>query len=679
MNIIKKKIIGLLFILPYLLTLPSCIDDHFSNQDNDGGCTSNDLNLVIRLPEVETVSNLSTRSNLTNEDLDFNIIHDMNIIIYSGANNIPQILYYDKDDSTYGSQFPLSAGDSLILNSRTKNSPVSVVILGNYGQEIQPTELIKNGKYQATYLRDTKVLNLAEDKPIPDRCIFYGDENPSQPDPLSCYQVNIRLVRQIAKTTIGFRNDGIYDGIEITPFSIGVHNIATTSNLSVLSPGNMTSGERNQIGRTGINGVLVQGDPIGYSLNVSYPSLHSQTPQNMGFNYHHNDQYALYFFENNQQEGGAGNDERERSTDDMENATYISVKANYKYRDNGTLKSSGVVTYKYCLGTAKSKPANYGLYDVYRDYHYKVTLCLSQWAGAVEGGYTKGGNFEIDGSTEGVTWRVDMDLDKEASFSETEKNFDSHATEGFIEILKDCKIKVTYPEPEKYGKDWIAFIDKNNVWQTLTEGEHEVKKGKFNYYIMPWKNKLPNSYSDSQERTCSIEVTEGTAQNIILRQWAPIKIKDDLYMERFEDAPLTAKWGTASLPVTFEWGENARGWDNTILLNTGGFDAAENCLKKGGEILFNSNGYKLPPSERLKYYIPNVKELEQIMEYKGNTINPDYYFHKPEKGEDYWTSSIKDKDNPEYVTFWKGSKKEFINNADERGSEKRVRCVFQKQ
>lgn len=98
-------------------------------------------------------------------------------------------------------------------------------------------------------------------------------------------------------------------------------------------------------------------------------------------------------------------DQTRKSLEEKPDASYVELEAEYRYREDGTIRYAGTIRYRFCLGENI-----FNDYNVFRNTHYAVTLQLDRWCGASEGGYVMDG--QLGSVKNGTSWRVDMELEE---------------------------------------------------------------------------------------------------------------------------------------------------------------------------------------------------------------------------------------------------------------------------
>ena len=540
MKSFKNKVLLGLMVLP-LFILPSCIDEPDCSLNNDKLV---DVKLTITLPEPISKS-VNTKAPRT----DYNTVNDINVLVFNSSNTLEMVYYFDGGaelDAPFGSINP-----ALPLNSSAgENSSTTITIdkvLANY----QFYLVANHGSRIASVSSITDLENLQQTTTngIPDKCMMYARAEADPPGSTTNYKAELKRTLAMVtveidgsnlglNTTLGFPTNG---EIKIVPKSIRLRNVPKTCIIASNIP---------NIGTSTTN--VSAGDE---AIVTSWPTLTSATLGNKTAGGHEDTAVPLFQFENKQGDHalGTGEDQTYKSTNKDEDASYLEVEAFYQYYESGTISKSGTIIYKFCLGS------NIDInYDVIRNTHYRVTLQLSGWGGALEDGHiNSSGVLVVDGDAQDVGWRVDLSL-RDFGFLLDEFNYDSHATYDLIQS-KDNGFKIRFASGYS-NTTWIKF-KRNKKWEFPNDNaawDNDPIAGSLNryykIYILPWlyrADDITNPSLPYRETKIELQHNSGSPiQTVTIRQWKPILIyqnatnsDNNLYMERFEEAGNSLEWG----------------------------------------------------------------------------------------------------------------------------------------
>ena len=539
MRSLKNKVLLGLMVLP-LFILPSCIDEPDCSLNNDKLV---DVKLTITLPEPISKS-VNTKAPRT----DYNTVNDINVLVFNSSNTLEMVYYFDGGaelDAPFGSINP-----ALPLNSSAgENSSTTITIdkvLANY----QFYLVANHGSRIASVSSITDLENLQQTTTngIPDKCMMYARAEADPPGSTTNYKAELKRTLAMVtveidgsnlglNTTLGFPTNG---EIKIVPKSIRLRNVPKTCIIASNIP---------NIGTSTTN--VSAGDE---AIVTSWPTLTSATGTKIAGG-HETGAVPLFQFENKQGDHalGTGEDQTYKSTNKDEDASYLEVEAFYQYYVSGTISKSGTIIYKFCLGS------NIDInYDVIRNTHYRVTLQLSGWGGALEDGHiNSSGVLVVDGDAQDVGWRVDLSL-RDFGFLLDEFNYDSHATYDLIQS-KDNGFKIRFASGYS-NTTWIKF-KRNKKWEFPNDNaawDNDPIAGSLNryykIYILPWlyrADDITNPSLPYRETKIELQHNSGSPiQTVTIRQWKPILIyqnatnsDNNLYMERFEEAGNSLEWG----------------------------------------------------------------------------------------------------------------------------------------
>ncbi|MDD4405684.1 MAG: hypothetical protein PHO36_13055 [Parabacteroides sp.] len=685
MKSFKNKVLLGLMVLP-LFILPSCIDEPDCSLNNDKLV---DVKLTITLPEPISKS-VNTKAPRT----DYNTVNDINVLVFNSSNTLEMVYYFDGGaelDAPFGSINP-----ALPLNSSAgENSSTTITIvkvLANY----QFYLVANHGSRIASVSSITDLENLQQTTTngIPDKCMMYARAEADPPGSTTNYKAELKRTLAMVtveidgsnlglNTTLGFPTNG---EIKIVPKSIRLRNVPKTCIIASNIP---------NIGTSTTN--VSAGDE---AIVTSWPTLTSATLGNKTAGGHEDTAVPLFQFENKQGDHalGTGEDQTYKSTNKDEDASYLEVEAFYQYYESGTISKSGTIIYKFCLGS------NIDInYDVIRNTHYRVTLQLSGWGGALEDGHINGsGVLVVDGSATDVGWRVDLSL-RDWGFLQDEFNYDSHASYDLIQSNGNG-FNIDF-ESGYTATNWVKFKEQGRGHWGIPSGranwDDDPIAGSSNpcykIYILPWKYPENDPSPNLPYRETKLEIQHnngGPIQIVTIRQWKPILLEDGLYMERFEEEGNSLAWGYTNNSLsntqsgyTFTFnGAEANGWNNTLYLyNKNGSPmspAAQLCMKKAGYDLTGIPGDPLVLADKAAYYMPSKDELGKVIGYVGDPTDP-YQYHDPIKTTlDYWSSSAPSLE-PTYTYYWDHVTTPQVSpvttitkTTNTRNTARQVRCVY---
>lgn len=348
-----------------------------------------------------------------------------------------------------------------------------VQVIANYGKD-----LYNKGENWNSIVEDGDN-NLSEEY-----CMMYGETTGSTSNvhnngqgALNCRLFNVKLQRTRAMLTVQLKGDEtLKPGVTITPKKISLHNVPTLCNLML--PNKATERTRKDAEVHDINwGAITQGSSAG-------THAYSDLPDNF---------LPLYLFENLQ--GNTNNSPGQEVAKYPEGCltvadakkdkthSYVEIEAEYRYEENGYLKNSGVIVYRFFLGEN-----DYNDFNVKRNTYYRLTLNLKGFGGAREDGKVEGGKLVVN--EKDLSWRVDMDI-TDWGFEKGEYDFDAHSELGTINVMGNgWHIENAVDEKgNKVGaQSWVRFASPNSStgWTEPTKVGYELAEGgKIQYYIQP--------------------------------------------------------------------------------------------------------------------------------------------------------------------------------------------------
>lgn len=612
MNPIKKAIAILMFILPVALLL-SCVGD-----DEHGETINEDFSKVSLEIALPSPSKIQTFIRSSSHRTDYNTLNDVNIIAYHKDGTV-SILYYDDSSEELSSQ------NSIVIKYDFDKTIGQIALVGNFGSKIPAAEAGNN-------IETLRARTVAIDNSnIPTHCLMFAEATPTGVIN-GRMQMRADMVRSLAMVTVSMESASLKEGLSIKPVKIGIRNVPRFSHFIKDNKANATNIRTEGYSIDNINWGVLSGS------NMSIGADNHQTTGGGD---------ALFLFENKQGNKGGADQTKKEAKDDMQYASYIEIEAEYNYTENSA-KYSGTIVYRFCLGSNATNN-----YDVIRNHHYAVTLKLSDWGGAKEGGYIENDKIVIPATTPETSWRVAVNLDEWQSTDDI-IDLDSHLVYGELKlnnISGTCEID---------NVDWLWIWDGSD-WVTPDQIT-SVNKEKLPYLTNPWRAEeadFPQNDNDKQYRDCEIVAMDAKSKkavNITLRQWAPVKIAHNLYMERFESDDndnniLRAKWGlslqTFGVSSSFSTNDDADGWTNTQYFgNIPGYGnddrpvACRYALYKGGNKIGTDDlpaVSALPPDfVTARYYLPNVEELQLMGQKKNNPDNEDNKY-EPLNNLGYWS------------------------------------------
>ena len=659
----KKLDLHCLFLVIIMHFIVSCSDDSVEECLN---CKENaGVTLNISLEEVVEATNMlkAYTSGTNSPRLDYNTLNDINVVMYTNNEPYPYVYYFNSSSHPANFNLPMTGGTSS-LTIYTSTSYTEIYLVANYGSAISKTSI--------PTVNDLKSIGITlPTSNAPDKCTMFAkaiDQGTTNAN--GCKVFNAALQRNLAMVTVSLHGKNLKTGVSIKPTRISIKNVPGTSTLGL---------DNNKI--TGTSNLRT-----GYSLmDSSWPALNN-IDSVIGYDTHSTTSSLAFFaFENMQGTNSSVGNQTAKKSDPtlMPYATYITVEAQYSY---GSYK--GDITYRFCLGTDITSN-----YDVIRNSHYIVSLYLSDWGGALEGGRISNNTLAI-GTGQGVNWRVIMNL-YDYGFSNTDYNFDAHINSGNLPVSGSCKFFDFQYNPaintSNVSEHWILTTKANNTWIPMETGSADaIKNNQFTYFIKPWRYTdpgFPKTKADKQYRECSITIikSNGTSpQTVVFRQWAPIKITNTLYLERFDEGKTSGesnlRWGyldAFTLPVGFTiWStggaDNNKGFENTVLLNLLS-PASAYCLQKGGYNITNIIPSILATQFKpAAYYLPTIAELDTITRYTFDIFDPSSTnVDLINKTVDYWSSSA----NNTGTYYWNKTTVASAITATRTGL-KKVRAVY---
>lgn len=573
----------------------------------------------------------------------------------------------------------LAKGNNVFVhvNDVASNKVTSIEAIANYGSDLYNNKDWNTIKEEGNAKLENGL------------CIMYGKtEKPNEKDnqhdgtgSLHCdiYQVDLKRTRAMFTVSLNGTND-MKPGVSITPKSMKVCNIPSScwvtkdnaidgKNIKKATDLTYTAAELKW------DGSVTQGKSVGVHAKNDDASLPN------GF-------VPIYMYENKQ--GITENTDKKTkypqgctSIDDAKSNqthSYIEIEADYKYEENGSLKNSGTVIYRFFLGGNDRNDFN-----MQRNCYYRLTLNLKGFGGAAEDGKVEDGKLVVNDTD--ASWRVDMNI-RDWGFEKDEYDFDAHAVMGEIAVIGSGWTLQSMEGADKYSS-WLRFKSDSYGtagWAEPTDDNIQGKNGKIIFYIQPMQSWEFENYPN-EKRTITLTIKKGVlTQTITISQWTPIKINDNIWMERFEEDDCIQSWGfdnedIANKQITFEGLGTKRkyavGEDVSITKELGntyyGYQLVKNaahayCYRKGG------NGIEGSPAGATAepYALPDWNTFQLLLGYSRN--HPNGNFDPIKEDKDYWTSSVPVEKGEETI-YWNGEEQS-QSTTTERPMTKRTRAVF---
>lgn len=433
---------------------------------------------------------------VTSERKDKSEIHDLHIILASGDKDEDEILdVLSVENMEEGSSLsedltglvsdPLSNDDDdddddeIIYQyhiSQEKAKRAShVYVVANYMNE--DGELVAFPKDEISTVSDlkTKEVGFPATSSNP-YCTMFGEvalgSNTDAHGHSNGSTYSVELKRTLAMITVGIDcrgedgSNSLHKGVMITPTSIALKNVPEAC---VLGANNKPTS-------------VVEGE--SYS-NLGWATLTSDRSQAFTPDEPHSknpDVIPLFMCENMQgTDSSIDNDDETKKDNESTNskyATYIEVKADYEYHkesdDNPVADNPnilrGTITYKFYLGENEINN-----FDVKRNVHYQLTLCLKDWAGLKEDGKIGSGDIYVEEVNPDVSWRVDTDL---------KKIDDGQFIDDVIDIpVAGCRFNVTVAADNmddirfhRGSYDGLFVRNPRKQWINISAGDMSAKK-----------------------------------------------------------------------------------------------------------------------------------------------------------------------------------------------------------
>lgn len=670
----------LLVVYLVLLSLSACIDE----QKISDGCIKNqpaangiNINFTLETMQQAQVALKDYNTGDVSPRLDMNTINDINVVIYSSQSTTPTVYYYSNSTTHPASlTFPITSGSASFTIDYT-NRVTGVYLVANYGTAIDPSSILTPEALQS-------LMVTLPTSGVPDKCVMFAQGQDLGTTTDGFRDMNAAFKRTLAMITVSLHGKNLYNGVKIKPTRISITNVPAT--VTIGGTGNKITSATEQ--RSGY-----------YLVDSSWPTLVNNTTDSIiGYNTHGaTNSLAFFTYENMQGNYSPVADQTNKKSDatQMPYATYITVDAQYSY-SNGSTLYNGDIRYRFCLGTNLTTN-----YDVTRNTQYVVQLYLSGWGGAQEGGRVSNGTL-VTGTGTGVNWRVNMNL-YDFGFSNTDYNFDAHLSTGSLTTRGSCKF-VSYKydpaiDTTQLSQHWILTTRANDTWNRMVSGRADViKDDAFTYFIKPWRYSdpgFPKTNTDRQYRECIITIQNtngGNKQTVIFRQWAPIKLTNTLYLERFDEGKTSGAsnlaWGfnnTSTLPSGFVYYTTGGADINAGFNNTQKIGLPSSNWSPAGRYVMQKGGYnvgQIYPNittsqfKQAAYYLPTASDMDTVSVWVRDPFNPAHTnLDILDIGVDYWSSSS---DNARGTYYWDHNSR-LRTLTTGRTSSKKARAVYRPQ
>ena len=549
-----------------------------------------------------------TRADETSERKDKSEIHDLHIILASGDKDEDEILdVLSVENMEEGSSLsedltglvsdPLSNDDDdddddeiiyqyHISQEKAKRASHVYVVANYMNEDGELVAFPKDEISTVSTLKNRKVgFPATSSNPY---CTMFGEvalgSSTDDHDHSNGSTYSVELKRTLAMITVGIDcregdDNVLHKGVMITPTSIALKNVPEAC---VLGANNKPTSVEDGESYSNLGWATLTSDK---SQAFTPDEPHSKNP----------DVIPLFMCENMQgrdesiseQTGKVPSEDNQRLT-----CSYIEVKADYEYHKQSDDNPAddipnilrGTITYKFYLG--ENVIDNF---DVKRNVHYQLTLCLKDWAGLKEDGKIEGDRY-VEGNTDEVGWRVDTDLEEIGQ---------GEFVDDVIDIpVAGCRFNVTVAADEELqfhrGSDNSLFVrGSDGEWKNPSSGNLQPKDmdildngdGTYTYFfyakplmtfakassLTTEEDWIKNGYEDLVEDGVYIK-EGGNNRYLTVRRWYPLPVMDPadlngstnpnnakLYYSRFDIA------NGEELP----WGPSA--YDN-VELNSEGSD-----------------------------------------------------------------------------------------------------------
>lgn len=674
----------MLAIFPTLLS--ACLQE-----EEYGQCpnSSEKIQLTLSLPEQTRIAT-NTRTESSTR-VDYSIVNNLNLVLANG-NNIIRVYYFNEQGLTPNDGNVTMSRSSLPMGPEEGNNKRYITIVGeegdfdnvdciytvaNYNQAISTNytiEQLKQLKQTTTDGQPNKAAN----------CMMFGSTN-------NFRNGTISLKRTLAMFSVKIDGTALKSGVRITPKKISLHNV----------PKSCFIGEDNAINSTSES--VAVGQTVDLTNAEGWGAL-TKTNGYIGGHEQENGTIPLFMFENRQGKneniqsindqitkhpadftGNIKNPQELQSfLDNNKKYTYLLIEADYYYQDpnNSNKGVQGTIAYRFLLGNNE-----YNDFNIERNNYYQITLNLKGNGGAAEDG-KEDANGNILINDQDISWRIDMNI-SDWGFVKDDFDFDCHATHGYLEVVGDGW---TISGGNQSGQSFIKFYSEDKkMWVEPTQYGSCGKDGKIEYYVQTWSLNV-GEFTGKEDISRSITLTiskAGATQTVTIKQWTPIFIKENIYVERFEENETELSWGYMGnemggsvnvdyVPRSFSFGLDTKynGMQNTWYMYNKIKDespAQVYCYRKGGNDL---SDHGTPASTNTDTYcLPDAETMKTIMEYKYKGSNP---FQPIRTDKDYWTGSA-DSSNKKatyYCSMNSNTGKAVLQTTPQRNGKKRIRAIY---
>lgn len=686
------KIIWLFFMVGIL---NACTEDDMVSADSNGKDENAAIEIAVSLDDLLPV-NMNSRTGSIDGLL--SQIKDLNIRVtkqngqYTTIYCTPNGFMIDSDQmSSTQSKTYYIGGDMKYIHCNDIQAVhvTKIQVIANYG-----SNLYKNNDWNS-------IVESGDNNLSQEYCMMYGETDASisnkhdGPGALNCQKITVNLKRTRAMLTVQLTGNGLKDGVSITPKKISLHNIPTQCTL--LSDNVATTNNTRKDGEVhDIDwGTVTTGKTVG---------AHDNSGSQKDF-------LPLYLFENMQGKNDNTSSNQKvvkypkgcNSVAEAKNNkthSYVEIEAEYRYEENGYLKNSGVIVYRFFLGEN-----DYNDFNVKRNTYYRLTLNLKGFGGASEDGKVEEDKLVVN--EDDVSWRVDMDI-TDWGFEKDAYTFDAHASFGYFEIMGSGWQVTTPNNQEQWVKFYLSTPQSGVNWTENANSKFTVgNEGKLYYYIEPYYyiEYSGRNYNYNTYRTSTVTLTKGgETKTVTFTQYVPIKIEVNsntiVYMERFEEEN-QHKWGCVGKAITetlsltgknqivedygatnFKYVDNSgSNLDNTKRNTLYMYYAALNdnfksdvhlyCIEKSGKGYMDETKVEtlMSSSNEDIYCLPSKEIFTAMKNFDFSKLDKGSY-EPIWKNEDYWVSNINRNDNTS--TYWNGQ--EYVNG--DRNMQKRVRAMY---
>lgn len=677
----------MLAILP--LSLTGCWED-----DNYDICPdqAEKIQLTLTLPEQ---TRIATNTRATSSRFDYSIVNNINLVLVDKSNKIERVYYFDETGMTPNdgnvsmtrSSLPIKPQDgdnqrfiTIVGNKGDFENIACIYTVANYGKAIENTITTLD---QLTHLKQTASDGQPNKK---DNCMMFGSTT-------QLSNGTISLKRTLAMFSVKMDGTKLKEGVRITPKRISLHNVPTSCFIGI----------DNKINSK--NESVATGHVVDVTNADGWGAL-TKERKTIGGHEKEDGTIPMFMFENRQgtnenitsdevtkaPEGYTGNSPKDLQLflEKEQKYTYILIEADYYYQDphNSNVGVHGKIAYRFLLGNNI-----YNDFNIDRNNYYQITLSLTDKGGAKEDGKTdQNGNLLINDKD--LSWRVEMNIE-DWGFVKDDFDFDAHATHGYIEVVGgDWTISGGTSSYQSFVK---FYSEKEGKWVEPTKYGECGKDGKIEFYIQSWSLNAPGfkgKEDHAREMTLTIKSRTGQTQEVKIRQWTPIAISDNIWVERFEENEENLAWGYNDSDMTWKVnhdnpylyqaeiskGEKTKydGLYNTWLMYYNNRDASPAqiyCYKKKGADF--PHGAPEGASTSDDYCLPDANTMKAIMEFEYKGSNP---FQPLRTDQEYWTGSINDKNTREtyYCTTDPNTGEAVTGTTSLRNNKKRVRAIYRK-